>query len=88
MEAARGGKGTLVLPDVNPNIVNVLLKNDEDMPYSGIKRASKRAIFGPLLRLLLLFKQFKLQPCELLLGFDVGLLNGQQTLYQIRFPLT
>ena len=58
------------------------------MPDSDIKRASKRAVFTLLLHLLLLFKQFKLQSSELLLGLDVGLLNEQQTRYQIRFPLT
>ncbi len=67
----------VVLLDVNPNIINMLLKCCGDMSYSGIKRASKRAIFMLLLRLLLLFKKFKLQPREMLLGLDVRLLNSQ-----------
>ncbi len=58
------------------------------MPYSGIEKPSKRGGFTLLLRLLLLFKEFKLQSCELLLRLDVGLFNEQQTLYQIGFALT
>ena len=51
-----------VLLDVNPDIIKVLLKLCGNMPYSGMETASKRAVFVPLLSLLLLFKEFKLQP--------------------------
>jgi len=54
---------SLVLLDVNLDSPIWLLKLFDDMPYSGLARASKRAIFTPLLRLLLLFKQFKLKVC-------------------------
>jgi hypothetical protein len=47
------------------------------MPYSGIKRASKSAVLVLLLLFLLLFKKFKLQPCELLLGIDISLLDSE-----------
>ncbi len=52
-----------VLLDVNPDSPIKHLKLFDDMPYSGIERTSKRATFAPLLSLLLLFKQFKLQLC-------------------------
>ena len=52
-----------VLLDVNPDSPIKHLKLFDDMPYSGIESTSKRATFAPLLSLLLLFKQFKLQLC-------------------------
>jgi hypothetical protein len=51
------------------------LKLFDDMPYSGIEIASKRGVFVPLLSLLLLIEEFKLQSCKLLLGLKIGLLN-------------
>src|SRR5437879_6988148 len=87
-KAAKIRTPCVVLLDVNPNIVNVLLKRDKDMPYSDIKTASKRVVFALLLCLLLLFKKFKLQSCELLLRLDVGLLNEQQALDKIWLALT
>ncbi len=76
-----------VVPVVNPGSLVIPLKLFDDMPYSGIQMTSKRGVFAPLLSLLLLIEQFKLQPCELLLRLDIRLFNEQQAFNQIRFAL-
>jgi hypothetical protein len=58
---------SFVFLDVNPDATEVLQKPMEYMPYSGIAKGSKRGVFLPLLHVLLLFKNLKLQACELLL---------------------
>lgn len=56
-----------VFLDVNPDTTEVLRKLTEHIPYSGIAKGSKRDVFLPLLHVLLLFENLKLQACELLL---------------------
>lgn len=60
----------------------------EYMPYSGIAKGSQRGVFLPLLPVLLLFENLKLQVCELLLCFKICLLHCYQAFHQIEFAFT